>query len=161
MRLYELSYWMKQVAILFISLRGNAIKTKHSFTNTVHSWQVVALPLKSQLGGSFSMALGDIIHVLGRPRCGLCCVKKNVQFYIFYYNCLPYMSVCMILYELLTVCITSQIQTLNLKILFEAKFVMFGQYMFLETPTLRIVFSIRVVQFIIVWKWNPHTENSF
>ena len=149
------------MAIQFISLRGNAIKTKHSFTNTVHSWQVVALPLKSQLGGSFSMALGDIIHVLGRPRCGLCCVKKNVQFYIFYYNCLPYMSVCMILYELLTVCITSQIETLNLKILFEAKFNMFGQYMYLETPTLRIVFSIRVVQFIIVWKWNPHTENSF
>ena len=68
------------MAIQFISLRGNAIKTKHSFTNTVHSWQVVALPLKSQLGGSFSMALGDIIHVLGRPRCGLCCVKKNVLF---------------------------------------------------------------------------------
>ena len=138
------------MAIQFISLRGNAIKTKHSFTNTVHSWQVVALPLKSQLGGSFSMALGDIIHVLGRPRCGLCCVEKNIQFYISYYYCLPYMS----LYN-------KSNSDFKLKILFEAKFNMFGQYMYLETPTLRIVFSIRVVQFIIVWKWNPHTENSF
>ena len=81
---------LKEVSCLFrifdrnvISLRGNAIKTKHSFTNTVHSWQVVALPLKSQLGGSFSMALGDIIHVLGRPRCGLCCVKKMFRFITF------------------------------------------------------------------------------
>ena len=65
------------MAIQFIFLRGIAIKTKHSFTNTVHSWQVVALPLKSQLGGSFSMALGDIIHVLGRPRCGLYCVGES------------------------------------------------------------------------------------
>ena len=68
------------MTILLIWLRKDAFKAKHYFTNTVHSWQVVALPLKSQLGGSFSMALGDIIHVLGRPRCGLCCVKKNVLF---------------------------------------------------------------------------------
>jgi hypothetical protein len=26
-----------------------------------------------------SAPYGDIIHVLGRPRCGLCCVKKKAQ----------------------------------------------------------------------------------
>ena len=66
------------MAVQFLSLRKDCFKIEHFFTNTVHSWQVVALPLKSQLGGSFSMALGDIIHVLGRPRCGLCCVKTSL-----------------------------------------------------------------------------------
>ena len=32
---------------------------------------------------------------------------------------------------------------------------MFGQYIYLEPPTWRIVHSIRLVQFILVWKWNP------
>ena len=68
------------MTVHFLSFTKAGLKIEHSFTNTVHSWQVVALPLKSQLGGSFSMALGDIIHVLGRPRCGLCCVRKNAQF---------------------------------------------------------------------------------
>ena len=68
------------MAVQFLSLRKACFKIEHFFTNIVHSWQVVALPLKSQLCGSFSMALGDIIHVLGRPRCGLCHVWKNAQF---------------------------------------------------------------------------------
>ena len=63
----------KVMTVHFLSFTKAGFKIEHSFTNTVHSWQVVALPLKSQLGGSFSMALGDIIHVLGWPRCGLCC----------------------------------------------------------------------------------------
>ena len=29
-----------------------------------------------------SARFGDIIHVLGRPRCGLCCVKKKDQLII-------------------------------------------------------------------------------
>ena len=29
-----------------------------------------------------SAPYGDIIHVLGRPRCGLCCVKKKDQLII-------------------------------------------------------------------------------
>ena len=45
----------------------------------MHSWQVVALPLKSQLCVSYSMALGDKIHVLGWPRCGLCCDQLKAQ----------------------------------------------------------------------------------
>ena len=68
------------MTVHFLSFTKAGFKIEHSFTNTVHSWQVVALPLKSQLSGSFSMALGDIIHVLGRPRCGLCRVWKNAQF---------------------------------------------------------------------------------
>ena len=36
-----------------------------------------------------------------------------------------------------------------------SKFKMFGKYMYLETPAWRIVRSIRVVQFILVWIWNP------
>ena len=30
--------------------------------------------LKIPAKWNFSMALGDIIHVLGWPRCGLCCI---------------------------------------------------------------------------------------
>ena len=68
------------MAVQLLSLRKACFKIEHFFTNTVHSWQVVALPLKSQLSESFSMALGDIIHVLGRPRCGLCCVERKLSF---------------------------------------------------------------------------------
>ena len=123
------------MAILFISLRGNAIKTKHSFTNTVHSWQVVALPLKSQLGGSFSMALGDIIHVLGRPRCGLCCVKKNVQFFVY----------------LIWVCVYDFIWTFNsLHNKSNSEFK-------LKNPVWSKIQYVRVVHVL----GNPHIENCF
>ena len=36
-----------------------------------------------------------------------------------------------------------------------SKFKMFGKYMYLETPSWRIVRRIRVVQFILLWIWNP------
>ena len=79
----------------------------------MHSWQVVALPLKSQLSGSFSMVLGDIIHVLGRPRCGLCCVRKNAQ---FLHSLLQVSTLYMVYFQ------QFKLQFKEKKILFEAKF---------------------------------------
>ena len=53
------------------------IKSELSYHNAFMASGSSALKIPAKW--NFSMALGDIIHVLGWPRCGLCCDDEKLS----------------------------------------------------------------------------------